>query len=146
MTICKNVKTARLKSKRRSLRSQENINLQEKLIEDPRINYRSTGVGFSPGPAESFMFGRGRGLQPGLDIFLFLSDKSPITEFFFWPNRILTKPVNTNIRHLLCISYPYRPRCRMQTSLNQAPEAWIRLAWNAGPYMGPEMQALWGMN
>ena len=36
---------------------------------------------FSPRP-ESLIFGRGRGLQPGLDLFSFVSDNSPITEFF----------------------------------------------------------------
>ena len=63
--------------------------------------------------------------RPGLN-FHRGRDKSPITEFFFDEIRfslqihvatmypILIKPVNTNIRHPLCISGPSRPRCRIQ--------------------------------
>ena len=78
--------------------------------------YRSSGVDFH----------RGRGLQPEFDFLVVLLDKLPITEKVsdqiefslqihvatMYP--IITKPVNTNIRHLLSISCPSRPRCRIQ--------------------------------
>ena len=97
--------------------------------------YRATGAGFLPGPGSgSFIFGRGRGVATWVGFFLFLTDKSPITEkvlnqiefslqiLVATMDPIFNKAVNTNIRHPLCISCPSRPRCRTQTSSIQGPE------------------------
>ena len=96
---------------------------------------------------------------PGVatEVGFFLSDKSPITEKVFdqigrsfqihvatmYP--ILTKLVNTNIRHPLCISCPSRPRCRIQFRPLELELGWPEMQAHMEPemqaHMEPEMQA-----